>query len=310
MDPRIWNRFLLLHLAVLALCTCVPIFGHAARSPAAIPKYFCWPTVKANWEEHRLHAMNFDVWHYIRYREAIPDNPSPAMEKYIKKMNAALMYFDRVYLSASINFDRASFIDSYSHTYIRQMHRLAAYKLSPLGLIGKTRPPIPLPRYRPWAHLYAEKVTEKFGMGPIVTGPMQIKGIPSKFLPRNYPAPASLHVYPGGVGAFKAYLRLAADILFTIRESIEKHDSPEIIAQEIGRFYHVAVNARPFGNINNSLFMTQVNFLLRLIGHRGMLHGDIDHLFMRLDTHQAELMWPLVLADKVPTAKELGIDHK
>ena len=77
--------------------------------------------------------------------------------------------------------------------------------------------------------------------------------------------------------------------------------------QEIGQYYHVMVNARPYDQVNNSVFFNQTNYLLKLTGHIGISTGDLDHVMMRMSSSQMQAFWPHVLAGEVPNAKALGI---
>lgn len=45
-------------------------------------------------------------------------------------------------------------------------------------------------------------------------------------------------------------------------------------------YYHAAINLMPFSNINNSIFMAQVNSLRRLCGLSGIVHRRMDLLAM------------------------------
>jgi hypothetical protein len=51
--------------------------------------------------------------------------------------------------------------------------------------------------------------------------------------------------------------------------------------EQLARQYQYLVTARPFEQINNSLFMNLVNAQIKLMGMQGIAHGDMDHVAMR-----------------------------
>lgn len=48
----------------------------------------------------------------------------------------------------------------------------------------------------------------------------------------------------------------------------------------LSAYYHTAINFMPFNNINNSLFMAQVNSIALLCGYSGVEHGSLDSYAM------------------------------
>jgi hypothetical protein len=117
-----------------------------------------------------------------------------------------------------------------------------------------------------------------------------------------------LHFYPPGKH-LQVYFDQAADHLFQAKKMISEGKTLEA-QKEIGRYYHVMVNARPYDQINNSVFMNQTNYLLKLTGHPGISQGELDHLFMRLNSKQVDQIWPQVLEGKVPSASGYGLKPK
>ena len=63
---------------------------------------------------------------------------------------------------------------------------------------------------------------------------------------------------------------------------IEQGAPQDKILAKIAEHYQYAANARPFGQINNSMFMNEVNTLLQKAGMKTMPHGMLDHLAQRL----------------------------
>lgn len=48
----------------------------------------------------------------------------------------------------------------------------------------------------------------------------------------------------------------------------------------LSAYYHTAINLMPFNNVNNSLFMAQVNSISLLCGYSGVEHGSLDSYAM------------------------------
>ena len=63
---------------------------------------------------------------------------------------------------------------------------------------------------------------------------------------------------------------------------IKKGASEDKILKKLAEHYQYAANARPYHQINNSLFMNELNTLLSKAGMRTMPHGKLDHAAMRL----------------------------
>lgn len=87
------------------------------------------------------------------------------------------------------------------------------------------------------------------------------------------------HIYPQP-GAFGDYFGQMRERL----EKLEKlpGDAKEEKLQTIGEFYQYGANARPFHNVNNSLFMNFTNALLKRHGFSPVYHGILDHAAHRL----------------------------
>ena len=58
--------------------------------------------------------------------------------------------------------------------------------------------------------------------------------------------------------------------------------SERVILEKIAEHYNYAIAARPYGQINNSLFMNEVNTLLRKAGLKTMPQGELDFAAMYL----------------------------
>jgi hypothetical protein len=66
-----------------------------------------------------------------------------------------------------------------------------------------------------------------------------------------------------------------AALLQECRRFYFKDDMPRMMGALLA-YYHTSINTMPFANINNSLFMCQVNVLLRLMNMPTLPHGKLD----------------------------------
>ena len=113
---------------------------------------------------------------------------------------------------------------------------------------------------------------------------VNLDGIPTDHQPLDINTEDSgyRHFYPDGSSLEKYYYkemhRTAAEAL----ELINSGASQTQILHKIAEHYQYAANARPYGQINNSLFMNEINTLLSKAGMKGMPHGMLDHAAMRL----------------------------
>ncbi len=117
---------------------------------------------------------------------------------------------------------------------------------------------------------------------------VRLEGIPIQFLPRNigtYDYEDNCidycHYYPDGWAMddyFEQLYRTAKEAVYLIDNNATQKE----ILYKLAEHYQYAANARPFGQINNSLFMNEVNTLLQKAGMRTMPHGDLDNVAQRL----------------------------
>jgi hypothetical protein len=107
-------------------------------------------------------------------------------------------------------------------------------------------------------------------------GPVRVRGIADGQLPQNA---HGRHFYPGAAD-HGAYLEAAARRLETLRTMPLNKTA---FANELADYYHTLVNGRFFGQVNNSLWLDQVNSLLRSVGHPGIAHGQLDFVALTVD---------------------------
>ncbi|MDH4379313.1 MAG: hypothetical protein QE263_05360 [Vampirovibrionales bacterium] len=107
---------------------------------------------------------------------------------------------------------------------------------------------------------------------------LDLEGIPNDAQPVNV---EDVHFYPDGKYMdlyFKRMQQTGKEVL-TLIQSGAPHQP---IVAKIAKHYQYAANARPFEQINNSLFMNEVNLMLRRAGLHEIPHGILDHAAQRL----------------------------
>jgi len=66
-----------------------------------------------------------------------------------------------------------------------------------------------------------------------------------------------------------------------------------IILKNLADYYHTILYARPMGNVNNSMFMNQVNYLLKQAGMQPVPHGHLDHIATRVSKEQFRVVFDI-----------------
>jgi hypothetical protein len=89
-------------------------------------------------------------------------------------------------------------------------------------------------------------------------------------------------IYPGG-DAIDSYMTKMAELGAQFQAEIAK-PQPDIqkALELVGRQYQYGAVVRPFWQINNSLFMNLANMQVKMLGLRGMTHGDMDFAAQRM----------------------------
>ena len=130
----------------------------------------------------------------------------------------------------------------------------------------------------------AEEIAKQYGDSYRVEttkSQVNLKGIPDKYKPTDYNYGEHSHQYPDGEGLgyyYKEMHRTAKETL----DLINKGASEQKILKKIAEHYQYAANARPYGQINNSLFMNEINTLLQKAGLKTIPHGNLDQISMHL----------------------------
>lgn len=119
-----------------------------------------------------------------------------------------------------------------------------------------------------------------FGVNPLgLRKKLVLPGISGGGCPANS---KKTHVYPADMYVHE-YMEAARK---SFLEFLSVGWGPERKAEavrKIAKFFQYAINGRPFGNINNSMFMNMVGAMLRMHGLKGISHGILDHMAHRLE---------------------------
>ncbi len=115
---------------------------------------------------------------------------------------------------------------------------------------------------------------------------VELPGISRKNLPHNgihnyNGRPTWGHRYPSGT-AQKEYFTQMHRTAQEAMDLIKQGASEQAILSKLAEHYQYAANARPYDNINNSLFMNELNTLLNKAGLKTIPHGDLDFAAMYL----------------------------
>ncbi len=233
----------------------------------------------------------------------VGNNGKPINPKYIKTSREARQYLNESIESGSYT----KSLDSYIET-MNDMHVVSAkgksgndfwYNEAGQGGIAvnpgviRGRGEMFSPRYNQAKTV--EDIAKRYGdpyRVPTEIGTsikVRLKGIPDKYLPEckfDYnPGNGSIgyyHVYPDGKSLKSYYYK---EMYRTSKEALEliNNGAPkDQILGKLAEHYQYAANARPYGQINNSLFMNELNTLLSKAGLKTIPHGELDIAAQRL----------------------------
>ena len=217
------------------------------------------------------------------------NNGKPINEKYVKASRDLRNYYNEAIASGKYTGSYEDYVKT-----ITEAHRIAAngkdgscagwYGEAGQGGIdvnpGKIRGNGYMVSNRVKEGQIIEEIAIKYGDPYSTKGSSQVKlpGISDAAQPRNI---GTQHFYPDGKYLdeyFKQMHRTAKEAL----ELIEKGAPQDKILAKLAEHYQYAANARPFGQINNSLFMNEINTLLQKAGMKTIPHGMLDHAAQRL----------------------------
>lgn len=241
-------------------------------------------------------ATSLNSSDFIRY-----ENTKITDENYVSHMLDSIKYFDNELIALEKS-PESEYIKKYPEI-MRNSHVKACYKTSEHqepGIIRK----VSLAVLRPNAIKYAQTIAALTLLPEPMPGKIAIKNLSNKYWPQN--TRDGHHYYPHH-HMLKHYFTSAGKTLYQISQNIRYNKRINGTRKLIGTYYHTMVNARPFGNVNNSLLMVQVNYLLKRTGHEGLLHGDLDHLFTRFSIDHALTIWEYALRKELPPSPDLKI---
>ena len=214
----------------------------------------------------------------------------PVPYKYIRTSREARAFMNDAIESGSYTKD----LDSYIKT-MNRMHEISAhgkngnyywYDEAGQGSIkvnlGQIRGEGILQNHRIDSALQVEEIAKQYG-DPYrvdITSKVNLKGIPKEHRPLDYTG--GFHIYPDGKILTKYYYK---EMHRTAKEAVKLIDKSaweRRILEKLAEHYQYAANARPYGQINNSLFMNEVNTLLSKAGMKRMPQGILDIASMHL----------------------------
>jgi len=158
-------------------------------------------------------------------------------------------------------------------------------------LRGQTAPKSGRPHVREYAQAIANKHQVK-----IKAGALAVRRVKEN-LPDN-PKEGG-HAYPIGHKGLVAYYKSAVVSL----NALMKASSSEKKLNCLGDLYHTMINARPFTQVNQSLFMNQINVLLKHMSLSTVHHGHLDHLAHRFDYREFRKLFRLHYDGKLGMAR-------
>ena len=145
-------------------------------------------------------------------------------------------------------------------------------------------------QYSQLSNNYVEKaqdvdaIAQKYGdeySSTSISSP-KLEGITSDALPVNM---FTQHKYPDSKHLdqyFQQMYRTANEAEQMIKRGIKTPAEKKAFLEKLAEHYQYAANARPFEQINNSLFMNEINTMLSKAGMATMPHGILDHAAQRL----------------------------
>lgn len=218
------------------------------------------------------------------------NNGKPVPYKYIRTSREARAFMNDAIESGSYTKN----LDSYIKT-MNRMHEISAhgksgnyywYGEAGHGSIevnpGQIRGEGQMQNRRIDSALEVEKIAKQYG-DPYrveVTSNVELLGIPEKYRPLDFEG--GYHVYPDGKSLEKYYYKEMHRSAKEALKLIDSGASERQILEKLAEHYQYAANARPYGQINNSLFMNEVNTLLSKAGMKGMPQGILDIVSMHL----------------------------
>ena len=222
------------------------------------------------------------------------NNGNPVNKDYVRTSRETRAHFNDAIESGDYTKDLDSYIETMNRAheiaYAGKDGRHEWYSKAGGGSLnvhpGKIRESGPLRNSRLKEAKEIEAIARKYGDPYRVeneTQKVKLKGIPEEYQPMDvYFNGEYVHYYPDAAALEKYYYK---EMHRTAQEAlalIERGASEREILYKLAEHYQYAANARPYGQINNSLFMNEINTLLTRAGMKTMPHGMLDHAAQRL----------------------------
>jgi hypothetical protein len=218
------------------------------------------------------------------------NNGKPVDARYVKTSREARQLLNDAIESGAYTHSLKSYIKT-----INKMHVISAQGKSGndfwYGSVGQgtsdVNPGIIRGEGKPWNYridsaIQVEEIAKKYGDPYRVdqNSKVSLKGIPEEFLPTDIAG--GRHDYPDGKSLTSHYYKEMHRTANEALQLINNGASERQILEKIAEHYQYAANARPYGQINNSLFMNEINTLLTKAGMKTIPHGILDIASMHL----------------------------
>ncbi len=268
-----------------------------------------WKTIKEiyQWKELQV-AKVLDGKSNVRLNskgEVINKNPLKIMEyelqrhrwpnsnwEYMAKSKEARKYFSE-WLANTKNITPDNFT-----SMMKELNRISAYKTSEIARPGELRGSV-TGGAREWADVYTKRILDQFNLWKAT----RAKGKPTEY---------------ANITEFNVLFKDAANTLQKIAKITKNtpgKNNKELIGL-LSDYHHTMCYLRPFGNVNNSMSMNQINFFLKANNMKAISQWHLDHLATRTTKKQYREIFKENLKKELPTSAkgteqdliELGID--
>jgi hypothetical protein len=154
------------------------------------------------------------------------------------------------------------------------------------------------------ANLYAAEVARHLSLQPpLLNERVPIPGVRVEHWPSNHVnSPVSWHAYPVSAAFDEYFAQGGADLTQCVRLATGGQATRAEVRDAIADYYHTMINPQYHPQINNTLRMMELNFLLRWSGiSEGVSHGHIDLLAMRFSREDFRQIFAAHLEGRLPS---------
>ena len=217
--------------------------------------------------------LNIQDYEFSIYKDKLPDSA------YKQKAIEWRQYFHERFNNNVLNLDNFRIM-------LQDMHRISAYKWSTIAEAWTIRNEEVEWWYRLWAKNYVDWLAKKYKLWDV-----------SK---TNTPYTRYAKTWE-----LNTLFTEAALYLSNIKwEMANAYPNKLIILKNLADYYHTILYARPMGNVNNSMFMNQVNYLLKQAGMQPVPHGHLDHIATRVSKEQFRVVFDIHIKWLLPLSTE------